>query len=1045
MSQRTSNTSNIYRKRKSMGRTSMQNIESVLFDSQPKADDRNTVRSDAEGYTAALAQVPFDTVAPKAVYERESDKSGQGRASLLNEAELQKYYVKDPEPICQCGAGPEDVSYRHDACSSVARCQSAKEKRTNRLSSVITADRAENADLPDLSVLGDVSSQLPPNSRSHLENLRKDLRRIQNQWVFEQRVGKVADPEDVERLIHEVQNEKVISNSVFHDVARQAAGECEARGDLLDSIRKKYNSLVSQIPPPLERIANDLTEQRNLDKELATVLLDYQMWWRQRSLPLEKSHQQSESMHHNLEKDIEGLNTTLTTLHSESYQLKSLITLHAAYRARSGQNMQELVLAREEWQDSAYNVCGKGIKDQRLVKLTEMHVLHQMWYIAAKRRYKDLQVLDDNELAQIQTVEKEFLGTLKALEARLIEQETGTVQLVQILRTDIDKKLHHTLFRNYRHIEVLESFSAWQQILNDIAGYFSEEKEADHLIYVQRLEFLFESVVQRTLVLYIKYQKRDDSIASDNPHSQLRKSLRQDVLFTHLDPNYRKTSPIDRDFGAFVASPTESPLYYSNPASPLLEPDAALTGTEFEESLQLFTDLLAKQLDNASTVDYRRDLSVFSQSKPYAELFRLWQMYSDIKLHFVDRMHGSASLRNWLLEMNQSIDLLRADTVSGSAFTEKVCLLLDRTHNMLTLMKNDFSLTSAPKSHNIIKRFTHAATAWSLFSQSALNAATACVLERLSLLFVEMVRCGSELMLLLFPNQLTQKEAIESIDVLRGRTEATVHDLERISAVLDGIVLPPPQHEDDVELRTSSRESSIMELVEKWRIYSALCVNFAYETVSKDLITFLPMSKLAIYDKNTLKEELAYGDSAANYDKALDNILDIPPCLHGVIRDYWIKDDHVEIACVGDDENVYVKPFRLMTSVNTDRTLSSELMEEFSKLSQELSAEKIRTVKLTLKLMELERELAEINLSNQNLDLDVQYYQARKQQTAPPEIALPAMPLVDLEEKMYHAKLLPPLLCVTDDAEPLNAMQPWDYIIDKTFYISDTVILFTSP
>ncbi|XP_055341314.1 uncharacterized protein LOC129590224 isoform X1 [Paramacrobiotus metropolitanus] len=354
MSQRTSDTSNIYRTRKSVGRASMQNIESVLFDSQPKADDRKTVRSDADGYTAPLAQVPFDTVAPKAVYERESDKSGHGRASLLNEPELQKYYVKDPEPICQCGAGPEDVSYRHDACSNVARYQSAKEKRTNRLSSVITADHAKNADLPDLFVPGDASSQLPFNSRSHLENLRKDLRRIQNQWVFEQRVGKVADPEDVERLIHEVQNENIISNAVFYDVARQAASECEARGDLLDSIRKKYNSLVGQVSPPLERIANELEAQRNLDKEVATVLLDYQMWWRQRLPPLEESHQQSES-----------------------------------------------------------------IKDQCLVKLTEMHVLQQMWYIAAKRRYKDLQVLDDNELAQIQTVEKEFLGTLKALEASI--------------------------------------------------------------------------------------------------------------------------------------------------------------------------------------------------------------------------------------------------------------------------------------------------------------------------------------------------------------------------------------------------------------------------------------------------------------------------------------------------------------------------------------------------------------------------------------------------------------------------------------------------
>ncbi|XP_055341315.1 uncharacterized protein LOC129590224 isoform X2 [Paramacrobiotus metropolitanus] len=349
MSQRTSDTSNIYRTRKSVGRASMQNIESVLFDSQPKADDRKTVRSDADGYTAPLAQVPFDTVAPKAVYERESDKSGHGRASLLNEPELQKYYVKDPEPICQCGAGPEDVSYRHDACSNVARYQSAKEKRTNRLSSVITADHAKNADLPDLFVPGDASSQLPFNSRSHLENLRKDLRRIQNQWVFEQRVGKVADPEDVERLIHEVQNENIISNAVFYDVARQAASECEARGDLLDSIRKKYNSLVGQVSPPLERIANELEAQRNLDKEVATVLLDYQMWWRQRLPPLEESHQQSESMHLNVEKDIKGLNTTLTALHSESYQLKSLITLHAAYRARSEQNMQELVLAREEF------------------------------------------------------------------------------------------------------------------------------------------------------------------------------------------------------------------------------------------------------------------------------------------------------------------------------------------------------------------------------------------------------------------------------------------------------------------------------------------------------------------------------------------------------------------------------------------------------------------------------------------------------------------------------------------------------------------------
>ncbi|OQV15724.1 hypothetical protein BV898_10115 [Hypsibius exemplaris] len=930
-------------------------------------------------------------------------------------------------------ASSEDTSFLQDARNNLLRRESEQVKQKNHLTYVIDAEHAGRVygnwveeDEPGK------SGKLQPNSRHHLASLYKNFTRAAEQWKLDRQVTPPVNPDDLLIMLASVQDDQTLYDAVFHEIACQAEVETPARGLLLKSIREKYTKLVGRLPKMLLDVRDDLIDQRARDKQFAEYLISYQAWWRQQQLVMETTEGQNDETSRDILEEYSVLSTQIPLYEDQARQLRDLAMLHSQYRARAERHLQELLVSREQWQDTAYLICRKLIKDQKLVKLTEMHAIHQTWYNAAKRSYRSIRVADQTVTANLRTIQKEFIRSFQTLESRLLEDEVNTVQLLQSVRVAVDRRLFLGLFKKDKMDSLFvrqtrKSLVRWHHALGQISGRFTGDHVSENEAMLERLNEIFKNVISSTMDVYLLRHNREQEISSDHPMSPIHKSAKKMSLFTNVGPDFQRIPPVDADFGGPVCDNTESPLMSPKPDTPIADPIEDLTDNEFEESERLFQHILNRVVD----------LSAFRHSLPYTELYRLCRSYQVAQKMFESRIRGEKKFTEWVGEMWESLrkstELSKDEayfTRSGTkdSFTDFAAGLLDQVHAMLDLVRNDFT-ESAPttKSQNIVRRFLMQTNAWCMLSQSAIEANTESILERISILFTSMARSGIELIALVClatSNAVTEKrlkelldkqeDSVERLHNFRQSIDGILDDLYRISKMLDKTPKPPELDDPDDDKpakwhRISEIEETLVAHVDKWRYYAAMSINYAFEVGSAQEKSYLPDSKLTSYSMEALCELNKFDENGNDFPTSLHIITNVPKCLQPSQMRNWDRGDMIEIRCLGEDENVYVKPFRLATVENLARETAPEIIRKFLAVQAELAAEKMATVKANQLLLELERDFALLNMENQTLDSEIQHRQALKDGTAPPSVTLPEVALVELEESASKENPLPPL------------------------------------
>lgn len=154
------------------------------------------------------------------------------------------------------------------------------EKQTTFLSHIVDERRKRNrsGEAEDIVVVPPARA-LPPNSRHHLTSLYNDyLQTVEDRQIRKKR-RMIETSDDVLSLIGLLRYDQKLYDSLFHQIAQQAAAESKPRGALLKAIRKRYTVLLKKAPTILRSFHQNLVDQRNIDKSFERHLQSGRLWW----------------------------------------------------------------------------------------------------------------------------------------------------------------------------------------------------------------------------------------------------------------------------------------------------------------------------------------------------------------------------------------------------------------------------------------------------------------------------------------------------------------------------------------------------------------------------------------------------------------------------------------------------------------------------------------------------------------------------------------------------------------------------------------------
>lgn len=221
--------------------------------------------------------------------------------------------------------------------------------------------------------------------------------------------------------------------------------------------------------------------------------------------------------------------------------------------------------------------------------------------------------------------------------------------------------------------------------------------------------------------------------------------------------------------------------------------------------------------------------------------------------------------------------------------------------------------------------------------------------------------------------------------------------------------------------------------MDKWSVYAAMGINFACELHCDGDKSYLPHSKLFHYPMATLHEPCPFDETGSDFPAVLDVIANVSNSLRDIISSDWDRSDMITVRCLGEDETIYTKNFRIATEENVDREMKAELMQEFDRLRRELNAEKLHTIRSNRFLAQLQHELAEVNGTCQALEIELQHRMALRNGTAPPTVKLPTLGIEEMEMLSWSTDPIPSLFrrLITEDLAHFSALDDWDALDEQ--------------
>ncbi|PAA74893.1 hypothetical protein BOX15_Mlig006576g2, partial [Macrostomum lignano] len=351
--------------------------------------------------------------------------------------------------ICVCGAG-KDISFLYDAPSAVksleakatatatedpslVREQARKQKQQRRRLQAQGGEPKE-ARLPDTLIPEEfhvvknkavVGLEYNPSDHStQLEDHEKHLvmfpsLKPTSRWevlqlskTFDQMLASVGVDEEFEvtgptqmhRLLDLVKREQDVYNVVFHELIRQVTVECVERGQLLSTLRGRYNLLLSKVPAQVKSLHDEVMAQRALDRRLTEELLRFKTTIGVLTAELVDVKDHDRQISGEARATQEELRKALEEAKRSADLLGEYHGLYELQRARLEDQVSQLTEERELWSHTAYCLALKVMEETQLVSCKRLHAAEKAWQHLAGHFSVLLSERDTEDLARVQAL-----------------------------------------------------------------------------------------------------------------------------------------------------------------------------------------------------------------------------------------------------------------------------------------------------------------------------------------------------------------------------------------------------------------------------------------------------------------------------------------------------------------------------------------------------------------------------------------------------------------------------------------------------------------
>ncbi|OWA54139.1 hypothetical protein BV898_18555 [Hypsibius exemplaris] len=798
------------------------------------------------------------------------------------------------------------------------------------------------------------------------------------------------------RLMTTVYEEQCLYNAVFFEAIRQCTVHFAERGQFLADIRRSYTALLQSVPNLLKAIHQELLMQRSIDRRLVEHFIGYKEWWdgtRFRFDTIKQSGEIGRTITARC-KDLPDNNRLVFLLDDDSKLFKGYIRLFENQRTTLLLDQNNMAFECERWQDLTHLLSTRLMENPNFDEFHQLHNVQSSWLENAREIYQRIVLHDEKQVLTLREQTKAWLSTLSQLEKRLSDNENAVFTTLTSIRLQVEETVRQFFDREgpadeELKMDITDRLRKWISELVAVLSRFQAALAKQNLQFAEKVHTLFERLVVSTLTALVTRYKRERAFATGpltpTDPSQSTRILRAMDPVQRLGPSVR----LEEEHDSFIENPLNVLVGEPTDAPPPAKTDP------FNDSLDIFLDLLRRYRI------YDADLTLLQNSHPYIELYSLWQRYHALQPSFQERTYGNEGLLIEIANLEESMEQILSlatdsrsnyfNTMDPDRFSSAAFGFIHTIDQILMGIRTKYhisALLSEPP-NNLIRKLIQNARTWSLFTESHLKAMTHGVMTKVSEYSEKMLRIGIDLLVTVLPDQdFDEKRYLQLYK--KGADMAINDKLDLMELQLTALCLEHGNFshaldEESVLAGNATKDHTFGKSAEWKRLADSLLrTAYVINDINKSQLHGTTLSRYK-------KKVEAVKTAVAERDFSLDELL-------ALIDTKVDTHDFVEFTNLGDEVNIYVKPYAIATTENVDRECDPHTTDYTEEMLVELDEQKERNAKTQQRVRELQDGLSRAKAANQQLNAAVQVLRKEQSEGVPvqPKLTEETMTVIEL-------------------------------------------------
>ncbi|GAB1597314.1 axonemal dynein light chain domain-containing protein 1-like [Argonauta hians] len=337
-----------------------------------------------------------------------------------------------------------------------------------------------------------------PNSRFEVMKLRNSMHNMLNKAGLNEFITDSDTMTQMHNLLELVKKEQDIYNVIFHEIIRQVSVDCLERGELLAEIRRRYANLFSKVPDQIQSLYQEVLSQRALDRRLTDELLRFKKNLIKLSQELAEIKFSDIKIKDEVNATRKALKEALIESDTNAKSLKEYQELYDLQRHRLEKHMHTMILERDLWCKTAYNLAIKIIQEGQWLTAKRLIIYEKQWRKVCQQYAIKLSDQDTSYLIIIQDKLQQWKKHLEEYSLEIADWEETSKCRLENMHSDMSAyvkyvserlgKFEFTSSSTFQLTdEVYKKLVQWEQILTDECPTYSGTVPISRIEKLKRL------------------------------------------------------------------------------------------------------------------------------------------------------------------------------------------------------------------------------------------------------------------------------------------------------------------------------------------------------------------------------------------------------------------------------------------------------------------------------------------------------------------------------------------------------------------------------